>query len=191
MSSVVQQLLEQSGALQRGHFRLSSGLHSDQYCQCARLFENPLLAAQAASELRRQLPQDFAADCVLAPALGAILWGYEAARALGIRSLFAERKPGEPFQLRRGFTLHDEERVLLAEDVVTTGGSVMELVPLVESYGAEVVGFASVVDRSRGAFDPGKPFWALAQLEFETHPPEECPLCANGTPLDTPGSRSF
>jgi orotate phosphoribosyltransferase len=137
------------------------------------------------------LPEGLAVDTVLTPAIGGILWGYELARALGARSLFAERKPGEPFQLRRGFHLRRGERVLLAEDVVTTGKSVLEVVPLVEEAGATLLGFAAIADRSGGRFNPAHPFYSLIKLNFQTWAPDECPLCREGLPLEKPGSREI
>lgn len=190
------EILEQTGAVRSGHFLLSSGLHSAKYCQCAALFEHPAMGEEMAHLLVAALPQGLAVDVVLAPALGGVLWGYELARALGgnVRSFFAERGPGEPFALRRSFAIHPGQRVLLAEDVVTTGGSVMELVPLVEAAGAEVVGFAAVADRSKGRFTPllrgGKPFHSLVQLDFETYEPGACPLCRAGSFATKPGSRA-
>jgi orotate phosphoribosyltransferase len=189
VSDQARALLEQAGAIRKGHFILSSGLHSDRYCQCAALFERPELARRAAELMLAVLPPDAKADVVLAPALGGILWGYELARALGARSLFAERKPGEPFELRRGFELRPGERVLLAEDVVTTGGSVAELVPLVEAAGAAVAGFAVVADRSRGSFRPGAPLYALTTLDFDTYPPDRLPDKLRTIPAVKPGSR--
>jgi len=185
----VEALLLETGALKRGHFLLSSGLHSDRYCQCAALFEQPAMAEEVANLMEEILPEDLRVDTVLSPAIGGILWGYELARALGARSLFAERKPGELFQLRRGFQLKRGERVLLAEDVVTTGRSVLEVVPLIEAAGAELVGFASIADRSGGKFKPAHPFFSLIKLDFQTWTPEECPLCAAGHPVEKPGSR--
>lgn len=181
-------LLEETGALRRGHFVLSSGLHSEFYCQCARLFEQPDMAAEAAG-LMRELLGETGATVVCAPALGGILWGYELARAFGLRTLFAERDATREFSFRRGFHLDPSDRVLLAEDVVTTGKSVLELVPLVEAAGASVVGIASIVDRSKGAFAPGVPFHALTPLDFLTYEPDDCPLCAAGVPIEQPGSR--
>ncbi len=181
------ELLAEVGALREGHFVLSSGLHSDRYCQCAKLFEHPELAARAAS-YAKELLGDHGADLVAAPALGGVLWGYELARALGLPSVFAERNEGV-FTLRRGFAILREQRVLLTEDVVTTGGSVMELVPLVEQAGATVAGIVSVVDRSNGAFSPGVPFHALTTLEFNSYGSADCPMCAAGVPTDKPGSR--
>ncbi|MCC6546960.1 orotate phosphoribosyltransferase [Candidatus Sumerlaeota bacterium] len=182
-------LLKGAGALKSGHFQLTSGLHSDRYCQCATLFEQPELADKVAQRLATVMGGTGRIDTVLTPAIGGILWGYELARQLGARSLFAERQPGERFTLRRGFTLAPGERVLLAEDVITTGKSVLELIPLVEAAGAVVVGFAAVADRSRGGFQPGPPVYTLAKLAFDTWEPAQCPLCAKGMPIDKPGSR--
>jgi len=193
-SARVLNLLTESGALRTGHFQLSSGLHSDRYCQCASLFEQPRMGEEVARLMAALLPAELAPDVVLAPALGGILWGYELARALGVRSIFAERPTGAvgeraAFALRRGFALHAGERVLLAEDVVTTGGSVGELAPLVRGAGAEIVGFAAIVDRSGGRFRPDRPFFSLVELSFTTWEPDRCPLCARGEPVIKPGSR--
>lgn len=195
ISDQTQELLEQAGALKRGHFVLSSGLHSDRYCQCAALFERPEIAEKVADLMAEQIPGSIEIDTVLAPALGGVVWGYELARALGrrragpIRSLFAERGSDGAFALRRGFALHESERILLAEDVVTTGGSVMELMPLIERASAKAVGFAAIADRSRGLFRPPAPFFALTQLNFETWPPTALPAHLRGVPIDKPGSR--
>lgn len=184
-------LLERTGALLKGHFLLSSGLHSDTYCQCARLSEFPQEAEVLARRAAERIPAEARPQTVLAPALGGVLWGYELARALGARSLFAERQPGSPFELRRGFALQPGERVLLAEDVVTTGGSVLELVPLVQAAGAIITGFCCIVDRSQGRFQPAQPFFPLLCVNAQTWRPEECPLCAAGVPLVKPGSRAI
>jgi orotate phosphoribosyltransferase len=193
ISHEVEKLLERMGALQTGHFVLSSGLHSDRYCQCARLFEDPAAATMVARLMKESMPRNVRVQTVLGPAMGGVIWAYELARELGARALFCERPKGkaEGFELRRGFSLEPGERVLLAEDVITTGKSVLEAVPLVEEAGAELVGFASVVDRSRGTFEPGLgvPVWALCQLEFRTWPADECPMDAAGMPIDKPGSR--
>lgn len=182
-------ILERCGAVRTGHFLLSSGLHSERYCQCASVFEHPAEGARLATLLAGDLAGAGRIDTVLAPALGGILFGYDLARALGARSLFAEREPGATFQLRRGFELGPGERVLLAEDVVTTGKSLLEVVPLVAAAGAVVAGFACVVDRSRGAFKPAEPFFALCGLDLPTWSPDLCPLCAKGLPVTKPGSR--
>lgn len=191
----IQSILEQAGALKRGHFVLSSGLHSDRYCQCAALFERPDLAEAVADSMAVRLPESLEVRCVLAPALGGVLWGYELARSLSrrtgrpVRSLFAERDPSGAFSLRRGFTIDPGEAVLLAEDVVTTGDSVSELIPLVERLGARVVGIAAIADRSRGAFRPSVPFHSLIELNFDTWPADRLPLHLRDAPIDKPGSR--
>ena len=188
----VMTLLERTGALKRGHFVLSSGLHSDRYCQCAALFERPDAGARVAELMRDRLADQARPDGVVAPALGGVLWGYELARVLGVRSLFAERVDGR-LRLRRGFALREGERVLLAEDVVTTGGSVLELADLVEGLGAGVVGVAAIVDRSRPEFVrrlAGRfPFHALVELEFETYPADDVPDELTAIPVERPGSR--
>ncbi len=189
VSQRTHELWKKSGALKKGHFELSSGLHSDSYCQCATLFEQPAIAQEVSSMIIEVLPSALHADVVLAPAIGGILWGYEVARTLEARSLFAERKPGCPFELRRGFQLNKGDKVLLAEDVVTTGKSVLELKPIVEAAGAEIVGFLSIIDRSKGSFEPGAPFFYLAGLDFQTYDPDDCPLCRGNEPITKPGSR--
>ena len=184
-------LLEKTGALKRGHFVLSSGLHSDRYCQCAALFEHPSDGAEVAEIMAARVRGVVEADAIVAPALGGVLWGYELARALGVRSLFGERVDGT-FTLRRGFTL-PEGPILLAEDVVTTGGSVLELADVVEALGARVAGIACVVDRSRGAFEKrieGRfPFFSLVRLELATYPPDALPPELARVPVEAPGSR--
>lgn len=189
VSEQVKSILEEAGALKRGHFILSSGLHSDRYCQCATLFERPALAEQCARLLVGMLPSGFKANVVLSPALGGVLWGYELSRAMGVRNIFAERPPGGAFDLRRGFELRTGERVLLAEDVVTTGGSVSELVPMVEACGAVVAGFAVIADRSRGQFKPRQPLFALTELNFETWEAGALPAHLRDVPAIKPGSR--
>lgn len=184
------QLLRQTGALREGHFVLSSGLHSDRYCQCARLFDDPRLGAMAADMMAERIRgAGIEASLVVAPALGGILWGYDLARALGVRSAFAERKPGEPFALRRGFSIARGERVILAEDVITTGGSIAEVARLVEAIGGEVAAYCCVADRSLGAFRPGPPVLSLVQLEFQTFEAEAIPEWLAARPIEKPGSR--
>lgn len=192
IAAQVEAMLRRTGALLEGHFLLSSGLHSDRYCQCARLLEHPEMAGRCARLMSEQLGDAGAGvDVVLAPALGGVVWGYELARTLGKRSIFAERDETGTFALRRGFALHGGERVLIAEDVVTTGKSVGELSPLIECAGATLVGYASIVDRSGGGFTPGGgvPFWALTALKFQTWTQDSCPLCADGSTAIKPGSR--
>ncbi len=191
------------GALLEGHFRLTSGLHSPGYLQCALVLQHPREAeacgAAIAEHVRvRQI------ETVLSPALGGIVIGQEVARALGVRAIFAERQDTK-LALRRGFTLAPGERVLVVEDVVTTGGSTRETIDLARASGAEVVGAAAIIDRSGGrpASGPGEaagqttgpqgldvPFHALATVALPTYSPESCPLCAAGQPVVKPGSRA-
>ncbi len=183
------QLMQNSGALLSGHFRLSSGLHSNQYFQCATLLEHAENAARIVEAMSPIIKQ-WKPDVIVSPAVGAIIFGYELARGLGIRNIFAERPEGK-FELRRGFYLNPGERVVLAENVVTTGGSVLETADMVRGLGAQVVGYAVIVDRSAGRFSPPEPVCAYAALAAETYPPESCPLCTQNIPLTKPGSRKF
>jgi orotate phosphoribosyltransferase len=182
------ELMLRSGALMRGHFRLTSGLHSDEYCQCAKVLEHP----EVAEELGRMLADFYAderIDTVVSPAIGGIVIGHEVARALGVRSLFAERTESG-MALRRGFTLEPGERVLIIEDVVTTGGSVKEVAEAVKAAGAELVGFGFIMDRSREPLNLPAPARALLEgREMVTYQPDSCPLCEAGVPIDKPGSR--
>lgn len=184
----VERMLEESEALRTGRFVLSSGKHSNRYCQCARLFERPALGREVASCMAALLREhDVKADVVVAPALGGVLWGYELAGAMQLRSVFVERKDGV-FEMRRGFELQAGERVVLAEDVITTGKSVQEVVPLIEAAGAEVACYATIVDRSRGDFaPPGIPVYGLVELDFEVWDASESPFGAGD--VERPGSR--
>ena len=181
--------LRSAGALMHGHFQLSSGLHSPEYFQCAKLLEQPAVAARIALAMA-PLCHEWRPDVVVSPALGGILFGYELARTLGVRNMFAERPTGA-FELRRGFELKPGERVLLAENVVTTGGSVSEVARLVAELGAEVVGYAVIVDRGSGRFAPAEPMVAFASADVRVFEPEKCPLCAAGSTVTKPGSRKI
>lgn len=180
-------LYEEAGALLRGHFQLRSGMHSDRYLQSALLLARPDLAARAGRGVADLLRED-APETILAPALGGVILGHEAARALGVRFLFAERK-GDDFLLRRGFRLERGEYVAIVEDVVTTGGSVRQVIEMAGAFGARVLSAAALVDRSEGKARFPVPFHAVAQLRLDTYPPDRCPLCARGEPLRKPGSR--
>ncbi len=180
-------LFKKSGALLEGHFRLSSGLHSTGYLQCALVLQEPARAQQIGSALAARLTQ-VAATVVLSPALGGVVIGHEVGRALGVRAIFAERLDGV-LTLRRGFTLGLQDRVLVVEDVLTTGGSTRETMDVARAAGAQVVGAASIVDRSGGTATFDVPFAALLPIEVSTFPPEHCPLCAQGLPVVKPGSR--
>lgn len=181
----VKKALEASGALEKGHFRLSSGRHSDTYIQCSQLLKDPPAAIEAGRALAAKVGGDV--DLVLCPALGAVLIGFTTALALGTEMIFAERVGGE-MTLRRNFEIRTGIRVLLVEDVVTTGISIMELARMVEESGAEVAALACVVDRG-GLRDLRYPVISLLRKEVASYPPEECPLCAEGIPFDAPGSR--
>ena len=184
-------LLKERGALLEGHFRLSSGLHSAQYLQCARILMDPALATRLGADLAASLRDVPGADrpgAVVAPAIGGILVAHELARALGCRGLFTERQEGLML-LRRGFTLEAGETVVVAEDVITTGGSTREVMDAVRTRGSKVVAVASVVDRSGGAADLGVPLRSLLALDIPTYPPATCPMCAKGSRPEMPGSR--
>lgn len=174
------------GALKQGHFQLTSGLHSRQYVQCAAVFEYPAHAEKIVAELVKKLPQDI--DTVIAPAIGGISLGYEVARALHCHFIFAEREKGK-MALRRGFTLHPQEKILVVEDVVTTGGSVQEILELGRKHDCKVQAVAALVDRSGGRVDFHVPFISLLKLDIETFVPEDCPLCRADEPLTQPGSK--
>jgi orotate phosphoribosyltransferase len=179
------------GALLQGHFRLTSGLHSDNYLQCALLLQHACDADRLGAELARRFKAagtEKPITAVVAPAIGGIVLGYVIARSLGARSLFAERVDGQ-FALRRGFALAPGENVLVAEDVLTTGGSVREIGALVENVGAHVVGFAALADRSENDVKLPAPKQALLRQPLVTYPPDACPLCEQGLPLVKPGSR--
>lgn len=180
-------LFRRSGALLEGHFRLTSGLHSPGYLQCALVLQHPADAAQLADALAPSL-RSLAPTVVLSPALGGIVIGHEVARALGVRALFAERQDGR-LTLRRGFSLAPQDRVLVVEDVVTTGGSTRETMEVAREAGATVVGAASIVDRSGARSDLGVPYHALLPMALPTYDPAACPLCAQGLDVVKPGSR--
>lgn len=181
------EILERLGVLQKGHFVLTSGKHSDRYMQCAKLFEHPKESEDLCRDLAASF-KDESIDLVAGPALGGIIICYETARALGVRNIFAERENGA-MTFRRGFHVEQGQRVLVVEDVVTTGGSVKEVIELIKSAGGIVVGVGSVVDRSGGKADFGVPFHALMSAEFDTWEADACPLCKSGVPTTKPGSR--
>jgi len=181
-------LFRRSGALLEGHFRLSSGLHSSGYLQCALVLQHPA-DADALGRAIAERTRDLDATVVLSPALGGIVIGQEVGRGLGVRAIFAERQDGT-LMLRRGFTLAGSDRVLVIEDVVTTGGSTRETIQVGRAAGAQVVGAAAMVNRSSGqALDLGVPFTALLDIELPTYDAGACPLCARSVPLVKPGSR--
>lgn len=177
--------LVDSGALKKGHFRLSSGLHSDTYIQCAKLLEDPSRAAKVGDSLAAVVNGEV--DLVFCPALGALIIGFTVALALDVPMIFAERKEGR-MCLRRGFEIPEGKSVLLVEDVITTGGSIMELARIAEDSGASVKGIACIVNRSSVALKDYS-VYQLARIEPVSYEPEDCPLCKERVPLDTPGTR--
>ena len=179
---------EKRGALLRGHFRLTSGLHSDVYLQSALVLQHPEDASRLGEGLAARFRDD-RVQTVLAPAIGGILVAHEVARALGARALFTEREGGV-MRLRRGFTLGTGERCLVVEDVITTGGSTREVVQCVADHGGVVVGVGSLIDRSGGSAAFAVKRVALATIAAATYPAESCPLCQAGSVAVKPGSRS-
>ena len=180
-----------SGALLEGHFLLSSGRHSAHYLQCARVLMDPMRATRLASALAAGFPRELRQQIqkVVSPAMGGVIIGHEMGRALGVEAMFVERPTGT-FELRRGFALNPGERVLLVEDVVTTGLSSREAIAAVEAAGGQVIAAAALVDRSAGTVDRGVPVHPLITLNFPTYAPEEVPAELAETPAIKPGSRA-
>ena len=175
------------GVLIEGHFLLTSGKHSNKYMQCAKLFQYPenseLISKILADKLKAYNP-----EIVIAPAIGGIILSYEVARQLHIKSIFSERENGT-MVLRRGFHIEKDTKVVVVEDVVTTGGSVKEVIQVVENHGGKVVAVGSIVDRSKGGGDFGYPFESVIKIDIDTYEKDECPLCKRGSTPYKPGSR--
>jgi orotate phosphoribosyltransferase len=180
-------LYRRSGALLEGHFRLTSGLHSSGYLQCALVLQHPQ-HAEALGRAIAERTRDLRPTIVLSPALGGVVIGHEVARALGVRAIFCERQDGV-LTLRRGFVIAESDRVLVVEDVLTTGGSTLETMQVAKAAGGHVVGAASIVDRSNGTATFDEPFTSLLSVDLPTYEPDKCPLCAQGLPVVKPGSR--
>lgn len=199
----VEQIYKDAGALLEGHFILSSGNHSNRYLQSAKVLEDPKRAELLAGELAKMIKEsNIEVDTVCAPALGGVLAGYELARALGVRSIFVERKEGK-MELRRGFEVSKREKILICEDIITTGGSAMEAAAIIEELGADVVAFAALANRGFCQREGSKtlpkpecklpqeiPLFALEDFEFAMYSPDSCPLCAEGSQAIKPGSRN-
>ena len=198
----VAQIYKDANALLEGHFLLSSGNHSQFYLQSAKVLEDPKTAGLLADELAKQIKSSgVAVDTVCSPALGGILAGYELARALGVRFIFTERVGGV-MSLRRGFEVREGEKLLICEDIITTGGSAVEAMAAVEALGGEVTAFAALANRGfcervggvatrkpEAKLPSNKPFFALTDFDFEMYSPDACPLCKNGSVAVKPGSR--
>jgi orotate phosphoribosyltransferase len=192
MTSTLLDLFRERGALLEGHFLLTSGLHSPRYLQCARVLMDPVVATRLGGELAdalRAVVPGAAPSAVVAPALGGVLVAHEVARAFACRGLFTERQDGA-MTLRRGFTLEDGEPVVVVEDVITTGGSTREVIEAVRAKGARVIAAGSIVDRSGGRGELGVPSAALLSLDVPTYAADACPLCAQGSTPEKPGSRA-
>ena len=180
-------LFRMSGALLEGHFRLSSGLHSNRYLQSALVLQFPEHAAALGRAIAERTAH-LQPTVVLSPALGGIVIGHETARALGVRAIFAERQDGT-LTLRRGFRLASSDRVLIVEDVITTGGSTLETAAVARGSDAHVLGAASIIDRGSDPARLQMPLYALVQLVVPAYEAESCPLCAEAVPVTKPGSR--
>ncbi len=181
------EIFRETRALLEGHFQLTSGLHSPQYFQCARVLQFPKYLHLLCGEIARHFEYN-EVEVVISPAIGGIVVGTEVGRMLGVRTIFAERKDGK-MELRRGFEIRPGERVLVVEDVVTTGGSTKEVIDLTSKAGGTVVGAASIVDRSNGKVQFNTKQFAVLQMEVIAYKPEDCPMCKSGSTATKPGSR--
>ena len=188
-SDQVLDIYQKTGALLTGHFLLSSGLHSERYLQSALVLQQPDIAMKLCAALAERF-KDSRIEVVIAPALGGVFVSHETARALGVRAIFAERVNGE-LTLRRGFSIRQGERVLVVEDVITTGKSTKETIEVVKQAGGVVIAAASLVDRSGGKADVGVPYQSLVTLTVPAYTPETCPLCKAGSKPVKPGSREL
>jgi orotate phosphoribosyltransferase len=183
---------EQTGAYLQGHFRLTSGLHSPEYLQCAKVLQYPDHAERFGIQIQQQLLEQIGVlkpSFICAPAMGGLIIGHEVARAFNVRFLFTERDAESRMTLRRGFAVTPGETTIIVEDVITTGGSTREVVELLTGLGAQVLAAASIIDRSGGKAEVGVPRIALATLQATTYEPAACPLCQQGIPVVKPGSR--
>lgn len=181
-------VFKKTGALLEGHFKLTSGRHSNTYFQCAKVLQYP----EHLTTICKRIADNFAdknVETVISPAIGGIVVGTEVGRQLGVKTIFAERKDGG-MMIRRGFRLEPKERVLVIEDVITTGGSVAEVIELIKLSGATLVGVGSVVDRSNGRVKLADDHFSVLSMEVVSYTPEDCPLCKEGVTIDAPGSRA-
>ncbi len=183
------QIFRETGALLEGHFILTSGRHSPQYFQCAKVLQYPKYLHLLAGEIAKHY--EYAdVELVVSPAVGGIVVGTEVGRMLGVRTIFSERENGA-MTLRRGFEVRKGERVLVVEDVVTTGGSVEEVIGIARNAGALVTGAGAIVDRSNGQVRLDAKMFAVLAMDVVSYPADSCPLCAKGVPAEKPGSRSL
>jgi orotate phosphoribosyltransferase len=182
-------IFKETGALLEGHFQLTSGLHSSTYFQCAKVFQYPWHAETLCGEIAKLFHNE-EIDVIVTPAIGGIVVGQEIARILKVRSIFTERIDGK-MRLRRGFAVSNKDRVLVAEDVTTTGGSVKEVLETIEGQGCKVVAVTAIVDRSGGKIDFGKPYLSLLQMDVVNYQSDDCPMCKDGSSVVKPGSRGI
>ncbi len=180
--------LQKTGALIEGHFVLSSGLHSERYVQCARLLQFPELAEKYARYIASSFVEK-PVDAVLGPAIGGIVFGYELAKQLNVRAIFTERGADGAMLLRRGFEINPGEKIIISEDVITTGKSTLEVIEIIKENDAVLEGVACMIDRSRGAFNPGAVMESIISIDIDAYSPSACPLCEKGVPQQKPGSR--
>jgi orotate phosphoribosyltransferase len=185
----VKEIFKKTGVLQEGHFKLSSGLHSDKYLQCAQVLQYPDQAQKLADELAARF-SDIEIDVVVGPAMGGVTLSYAVGLGLGKKTIFTERVEGE-MTLRRGFQLKSGDRVLVVDDVLTTGKSVNEVIEVLDREEADLVGVATLVDRSAGEVEFDAPIKSLFAVDVTAYEPEECPLCAEDKEIDKPGSRDI
>lgn len=186
----VLEILKEAEVLLEGHFLLTSGKHSNRYLQCAKIFKDTKYSEVLCKDLAEKF-MDKKVDVVVGPAMGAVIMSYEVSRHLGVPNFFTERENGE-MALRRGFEVKPGQRILVVEDVITTGGSVKEVIKLLTGMGAEVIGVGSIVDRSNGAAEFGVPFESVIKIDVEAYEPDNCPLCKEGKlPAYKPGSRNI
>ncbi|MCL2888730.1 MAG: orotate phosphoribosyltransferase [Elusimicrobia bacterium] len=183
----VLEIFKDKSALLEGHFKLSSGLHSGKYLQCAKVLQYPDIAEKFCKDLAKQL-KDVKVDVVIGPAMGGVTVAYELARALGVRGIFTERVDGK-VQLRRGFEIKPGENCVVAEDVVTTGKSTKEVIDLIKELGGVLSACSCLMDRSGGKADFGVPLAKMAEVEVATYEEKDCPYCKQGLPVEKPGSR--
>ena len=182
----VLEIFKETNVLQEGHFKLSSGLHSDRYLQCAQVLQHPVEAQKLAKALAEKFEEEI--DVVVGPALGGVTLSYAVGLALETRTIFTERKDGE-MTLRRGFKLNPGEKVLIVDDVLTTGGSVQEVIDVISEFDIEIAGIATLVDRSGDEVEFPYPIKSLLEVDVKTYQPEECPLCKKGVEINKPGSK--
>lgn len=184
----VKKLLMEADGLLHGHFCLTSGLHSDTYFQCAKLYQYPALVEKIGVELAKKL-ENIEFDTIIAPAIGAVIFGFEVAKQAGKRNLFVERKDGE-MQLRRGYTLKKGEKVVIIEDVITTARTIFETMDAIKEFEPEIVGVGCIVDRTQGKLDDKLKINSLLKIDPVVYEPANCPLCKENIPVVKPGSRT-